>query len=117
MNNEQIKIIKVGGDQGLFTDEQHHQQSLSAEHSPIRGIETEETRREEESVIIDAEKVRAGEEAEAAERAAEVADGVDLPLAPEDGPEASAEGDSDSQGPIDFDDDEDQPDDHGRGLV
>lgn len=89
MNNEQIKII----------------------------IETEEAKREEESIIRDAEKVRAGEEAEAAERAAELADGVALPLAPEDGPKAAADDDSASARPVDFDDDEDEPDDHGRGLV
>lgn len=80
-------------------------------------IETREPRREEESVIRDAEKVRAGEEAEAAERAEALADGVDLPLSPDDVPGASAGDGSESEGPIDFDDDDDDPDDHGRGLV
>jgi len=31
--------VKVGADQGLFTDEQHRQQRLSAEHCPIRGLD------------------------------------------------------------------------------
>lgn len=74
-------------------------------------VENREPRREEETIIRDAEKVRAGEEAEAAARADELADGVDLPLAPDDVSE------SDAEGPMDFDDAEDDPDDHGRGLV
>lgn len=47
-------------------------------------VESHEPRREEESITRDAEKVRAGEEAEAAERADDLADGVDLPLSPDD---------------------------------
>lgn len=76
-------------------------------------VENPESRREEETIIRDAEQVRAGEEAEAAARAADLADGVDLPISPDDVPESEAE----TEGPMDFDDAEDDPDDHGRGLV
>lgn len=74
-------------------------------------VKAREPRRDEESIILDAEKVRAGEEAEAAARAAEVADGVDLPLSPDDVTESEAEG------PINFDEAEDDLEDHGRSLV
>jgi len=43
---------KVGGDQGLFTDEQYRQQGLSAAHCPIRGGEAASFRNEMVMVVI-----------------------------------------------------------------
>ena len=78
--------------------------------------ETSDPKREEEAIVLDAEKARAGEVAEAEERAGEVADGVVLPVSPED-----VEEDDPSEGrgnrEMDFDDPADDEEDHGRGLV
>ena len=76
--------------------------------------DSSDPKREEEAIVLDAEKARAGEMAEAEERAEEVADGVVLPVSPED-----VEDDDQGRGnrEMDFDDPADDEEDHGRGLV
>ena len=73
--------------------------------------------REEEEIIRDAEKVRFGEEAEIADRARDIADGVDFAVAPED-LEAGLPGESpEGTTEVDFEDRETKNEDHGRALV
>ena len=71
----------------------------------------------EAEVIRDAEKALAGERVEAAERAAEVADGVVLPLAPADVEQRPPDEKPESAEEVDFVDPETLDEEHGRGLV
>ena len=67
--------------------------------------------------LDDLERVESGEAAEVQERAEEVADGVVLPIAPEDVDENADDDPVRSNRPIDFDDRDGDEEDHGRGLV
>ena len=67
--------------------------------------------------LDDLEKVESGDAADALERAEDVADGVDLPVAPEDVEDTTNDEELRGGRPIDFDDPDDDAEDHGRGLV
>lgn len=89
---------------------------MTVKETTICVPDTPDPKREEEAVVRDAEVTKAGEMAEAEERAQAVADGVDLPISPDD-VESEDSGRDLRAREMDFDDPDEDEEDHGRGLV